>query len=147
LHAALPLVPLWLDEGLAEYYEVAAAKRAYDNEYLGTLRWSARLGVVPSLEKLEKKEDLEETGRSDYRNAWAWVHFLLHGSPEGREELIQYLADLQKGGSPGAMSDRLRRRLPLLEDQFTNHYRSWRKPPAIAARPQTVAPTPVLLNR
>ena len=34
LHAALPSVPLWLDEGLAEYFQEPRAKRAYDSRHL-----------------------------------------------------------------------------------------------------------------
>ena len=33
LHASLPMVPLWLDEGLAEYFEVAESQRAFDHPH------------------------------------------------------------------------------------------------------------------
>ena len=34
LHTSLPSVPLWLDEGLAEYFELPADQRAFDNPHL-----------------------------------------------------------------------------------------------------------------
>ena len=44
LHASLPMVPLWLDEGLAEYFEVPASDRAYGNPHMAkaSLEFSTR---------------------------------------------------------------------------------------------------------
>ena len=44
LHASLPVVPLWLDEGLAEYFEVPASERARGNSHLSKVTWAARFG-------------------------------------------------------------------------------------------------------
>ena len=79
LHGVLPIVPLWLDEGLAEYFEVPAAQRAFDHPHYESLRWNMRLGMVRSIESLEQRTDLAEMGAFDYRYSWAWVHFMLHG--------------------------------------------------------------------
>lgn len=49
IHAVLPMVPLWLDEGLAEYFEVTPAKRMYNSPHAFATRWNARLGIVPLL--------------------------------------------------------------------------------------------------
>ncbi len=125
LNAALPMVPLWLDEGLAEYFEVAPGLRREGSPHLRTVRWSARLGQAPRLEDLEKLGDLSQMGRSQYRNAWAWVHFLLHGPPEAREELVQYLADIQALTPPGQLSRRLRLRIADLDRAFADHFKGW----------------------
>jgi hypothetical protein len=122
LHASLPAVPLWLDEGLAKYFEVPAARRALDNPYLATVRENVRSGSTSSIEGLEKKSDLSEMGSAEYRDSWAWTHFLLHGPPEAREALTAFLADIQRGAPPGALSDRLRRRLPDLPGRFAEHF-------------------------
>ena len=53
LHASLPMVPLWIDEGLAEYFEVPREQRASGNPHLRTVRWAARLGSSPDMEALE----------------------------------------------------------------------------------------------
>ena len=125
LNAALPMVPLWLDEGLAEYFEVAAAERERSNPHMSMVKWGARFGQVPDLDHLEELRRLNQMDRSEYRHAWAWVHFLLHGPPEARKELQSYLADIQALAPPGQLSHRLRRRLPNLESQFGEHFKGW----------------------
>ena len=81
LHATLPMVPLWLDEGLAEYFELKAELRADDNPYLKLLRRSLRWKRPPSIQELETYTQLEQMGPQEYQDAWAWVHFMLHGPP------------------------------------------------------------------
>jgi len=128
LHASLPAVPLWLDEGLAEFFEVPADKRAFDNPHLSLpFKTEIQFGRVPRLSDLESRRDLAEMSAIDYRNAWAWVHLMLYGSPEAHEELTRYLAELAGGGEPGELGPRLTRRLPDLEQRFLRHFRSWRR--------------------
>ena len=123
LHAWLPSVPLWLDEGLAEYFEVPRDERAAKNPHLQAVRMLAASGQLPRLEDLEAIDDLERMGRGEYRHAWAWTHFLLHGPREAREEFLQYLADLEGGGDLGPLSERLRRRMPDLDRRLAEHFR------------------------
>jgi hypothetical protein len=123
LHTWLPGVPLWLDEGLAEYFEAPRDERAAGNPHLATVRAMIRYGQFPRLEELEKVQGIEEMGRDEYRDAWAWVHFMLHGPREAREELHRYLGDLSAGGDIGPLSERLRRRLPDLNRQVIEHFR------------------------
>jgi hypothetical protein len=122
LHTWLENVPLWLDEGLAEYFEVPRQQRAAGNPHLASVRTLVRFGELPRLEALEEMASLDEMGREEYRNAWAWTHFLLHGPPEAKAELLGYLADLQSGADAGPLSARLRRRLPDLERQLAAHF-------------------------
>jgi len=129
LHSALPLVPLWLDEGLAEYFEIPPGERAYDNPHLGKLRWNIRLGSVPDIEKLEELRGMGSMKQSDYRYCWAWVHFLLHGPPEAQDELRRYLADIKAHTPPGRLSERLAKRLGNLDQRFLKHFRSWKRKP------------------
>ncbi|HND50754.1 MAG TPA: DUF1570 domain-containing protein [Pirellulaceae bacterium] len=126
LHASVANVPLWLDEGLAEYFEVTPEQRASENPYLGTVRWHARFGQTPRLEDLEAITDLNRLGPTEYRHAWAWVHFLLHGPPEGRDELARYLTDLDSDSGPARLSGRLRRRWPELDRDFASHFKRWK---------------------
>lgn len=128
LHAALDVVPLWLDEGLAEYYEVEPEKRVYDHPHLGTTRWEVRFGRQKPLDALEEVTDLSAMGQAEYRRSWAWVHFILHGPPEAKDELARFLADIQAATPPGRLSARLRARIPKLEDRFAEHIRSWKAP-------------------
>ena len=124
-HASLPWVPLWLDEGLAEYFEPAEAEREHDSPHLTNLKWNLRLGLMPKLAALEGKHDLSDMGRREYMFAWGWVHFMLHGPAEARQELIGYLQALQWGTPAALLSVRLARRLPGLERRYAQHFRSW----------------------
>jgi hypothetical protein len=125
LHASLPLVPLWLDEGLAEYFEAPAEQRAYDSPHLSNLKWNLRLGLMPKLAALESKHDLSDMGRREYMFAWGWVHFMLHGPADARQELVAYFQELQWATPAAPLSVRLSRRLPGLERRYAQHFRSW----------------------
>ena len=123
LHASFETVPLWLDEGIAEYFEVPQNKRASENPHLATIRALLRQGTSPRLEALEGISDLKDMGRDEYRDAWAWVHFMLHGPREAHDELTRYLDELHSGSDPGKLSERLRRRMPDLTRRLADHFR------------------------
>jgi hypothetical protein len=127
LHASLPMVPLWLDEGLAEYFEVPPDDRAYENPHLSTLRWDLRLGNVPNIVRLEAKRDLADMSGTDYRHAWAWVHFMMHGPIEARDELVHFLGNIRVSTPPGKLSDHLERRLPDVNKRLVQHFKNWKR--------------------
>jgi hypothetical protein len=135
LHASLPMVPLWLDEGLAEYFEVPPGERPFRKDYLDKLKWNIRLGTLPRLVALEATRELTEMGEADYRHAWAWVHFMLHGPPAARAELLSYLADIRAHTPPGQLSERLERRLPGAERRLVDHLKRWPSRWPIAKQP------------
>jgi hypothetical protein len=126
LHNALPYVPMWLDEGLAEYFEVVAAKRSTGNPHLSSLKRSALFGWRPDIARLEAAEDLADMGADEYREAWAWAHFMLHGPPEIRQVLSDYLHDIQSGEEAGLLSERLVEVVPQAEIRLVEHIRHWR---------------------
>jgi hypothetical protein len=123
LNGWLPRVPLWLDEGLAEYFEVERDKRSSQNPHHEVVRSMIRGNQLPRLSELEGIESLDGLGRDEYRDAWAWVHFMLHGPRPAHDELVRYLADVESGVEPGRLSDRLRRRLPDLERRIAEHFK------------------------
>jgi hypothetical protein len=125
LHAVLPAVPLWLDEGLAEYFEVPAGERAFGNPHLAEIQRAVKLGWKPNLAALQARKEMPEMSARDYRDAWAWVHYMLHGGEEPRAVLHQYLSDLQAGVPPGDLGKNLRSILPDLEDRVVRHFANW----------------------
>ena len=127
LHAALEMVPLWLDEGLAEYFEVSEDKRPFDHPHLTAVKWNMRLGIVVPVASLEKKQSLAEMRRMEYRFSWAWVHFMLHGPPQAHRALIRFLADIQVARPPGQLSERLARRISHLDRRMVEHFKGWRR--------------------
>lgn len=126
LHTAFPVVPLWLDEGLAEYFEMPASDRAHHHPHLSKVTWSARFGSTPSLQELEQIGSLSNMGATQYRHAWAWVHFMLHGPAEAHAELVSYLTAIQSLSPPGVLSERLHSRIPDLDARFREHFRNWK---------------------
>lgn len=125
LHNALPYVPMWIDEGLAEYFEVVSSKRSSGNPHLSSLKRSILFGWRPNLAKLEAAEDLSDMGSNEYREAWAWAHYMLHGPPEVRQVLSDYLFDIQSGEAAGLLSTRLLEAVPQAEIRLVEHIRNW----------------------
>lgn len=128
LHSSLPFLPLWIDEGLAEYFEVAREQRASDHPHLRRTKLDARLILAwrPSLVKLEAVRDQSAMTTRNYRESWAWTHFLLHGPVEARATLARYLAELEAHEPPGPFSAKLRRIWSKPERQLTSHIKSWK---------------------
>ncbi|MFO0941745.1 MAG: DUF1570 domain-containing protein [Pirellulales bacterium] len=85
-------LPLWLDEGLAEYFELPKEKRFNQNGYVSDVAQRAAQGLVPSLMNLEKISNMSNFTDGHYRDSWAWIHFLLHRRQETRQLLIDYVA-------------------------------------------------------
>ena len=107
LHSRTKYVPLWLDEGIAEYFEVPAAERATGNPHLKEVR-PRRMAFVrrirasntlpgANLERLEALRTLDDMQSAEYAEAWAWVHFMIHGPEPVRQVLRRTIADLSNG--------------------------------------------------
>jgi hypothetical protein len=120
LHASLPHVPLWLDEGLAEYFEVPRPGDL-NSDYVPQLVAAFSTGFRGDLERLESLESVGQMQRPDYREAWAWIHYMLESSPDTRRILIEHLAALRRGEEPVPLSARLRAELPTLAARFRSH--------------------------
>ncbi len=122
LHNALPYVPLWLDEGLAEYFEVPTALRAEKRVRQDGIGGLLNRRIAP-LAELEAKRKLVEFDAAAYRDARCWIHFLLHGPPEAHAALEEFLATIPTGREPTPLSISLQRRLPDLDARFQKHFR------------------------
>lgn len=129
LHSVLPVVPLWLDEGLAKYFEVPASQRAFDHPYFDDpkWKWSLRLGMVRSIETLEKRAELHELDAADYRSSWAWVHFMLHGPQPAHQALVEFLSSYQHWTPAGDLSARLSDAVPQPKVQMIRHFKYWQQ--------------------
>lgn len=118
LHGVLPYVPIWLDEGLAEYFEVSANgrpeegraiswpklrrlrrdetkdPRATGSEWLPLIRERTSAGEIASLEELETLRSMDQMTQIRYADSWIWVNFLLNGPEEVRRFLPIYVSEL-----------------------------------------------------
>ncbi len=149
LHAAAADLPLWLDEGLAEYFEVEEGKAGLNAEHIARLPDDLASGWVPALPRLEAMKDVRRMGPRDYRESWAWVHFLLNGSPEGKTALLAYLNDLRHGGDVSPLSKRLAASLEDPVPGLVAHIsRARDQPPTVRLQgPETVTPRPPAKRR
>lgn len=108
LHAMVPGLPLWLDEGLAEFFEMPRGQNGLNRPHLDLLADMTRLnGWQPDLARLEKLTDAGQMQQVHYAEAWAWVYFLLHSEPERHELLTGYLNELRSQGVAEPLSRRL----------------------------------------
>lgn len=96
-------LPLWLDEGIAEYFEVAPVNRFDASKYVAEVQKLSEQGRVQSLKSLRQKNKLALFGDSEYRDSWAWVHFLMHRNAHTREILVRYLQEYHAPGNTGVV--------------------------------------------
>jgi hypothetical protein len=114
LHSVLKDVPLWLDEGLAEYYELPPSWNGLNRTHAQVL---LNNGVHPDLANLEKLSEVKEMDSDRYREAWAWVYLMLRGgNPKAKEVLLAYLHQLRTRPNPGPLQPRLAEAVPALDD-------------------------------
>lgn len=117
------MLPLWLDEGLAEYFEVQAESRFHGNGYLREIAGRCKRGFVPQMSHLESVQELSQFGDSQYRDSWSWVHFMLHRSGETRQMLIRYLQVSRDGSEQLPLSRQLDQLLPHAQIEYCQHFR------------------------
>jgi len=117
-------LPLWLDEGLAEYFEVPEASRLSGNPHLAQVIEGLDRDYVPSLSDLEQLGTIEQLGTNQYRDSWAWAHFLLHRKPQTRQHLVQQLAMHRKNQETLPLSRIIAIELPNWRAEFAEHFRS-----------------------
>jgi len=122
LHATLQTVPLWLDEGLAEYFEVGGSETGLPHlEHARSLRRHAAKNWAPSIARLEGIVDFQEFDCNDYAESWGWVHFMLHSDAQRKQILVDYLGDLRDAES----ADSILARLPTDRQMATHQLTSW----------------------
>jgi hypothetical protein len=134
LHACLNNVPLWLDEGLAEYFEVGGkTSGAPHREHVLELLAAREEGWNPNLFRLEVINDFRKLTQRDYAESWAWVHFMLHSEPEARQVLEEYIAGLTSTSTPRTLRPSLEKVFPQYYSQFVSHTEQLQAQVAIAA--------------
>lgn len=125
LTEACGTLPLWLDEGLAEYFETPREQRFAGSSHLKETRWRARLGQIPDLQRLESTQAMHEMGATEYRDAWAWVHFLIHRSQESRDLITAYLSRSTTVGTDYRFHTQISTVFSDCRQEFVAHFRSF----------------------
>jgi hypothetical protein len=118
LRGVLKEVPLWLDEGLAGYFELPPWQDGVNPQHLDALR---RVAFLPDMARLEKCKHVAEMEKPEYREAWAWVHLMLRSGPGAKKVLHDYLQALRADPNPGPLLPRLREALGEPEQALVDH--------------------------
>ncbi len=109
LHSVLPNLPLWLDEGLAEYFEMPRGQHGYHRLNLDDLLAASAEGRWrPDIRRLENLKSVAEMGRTEYAESWAWVHLLLETDTARQDLLHNYLIRLRRDAVSEPLSIHLR---------------------------------------
>ncbi len=142
LNSTLRHVPIWLDEGLAKYFETPPGERGFRNPYLKVAEEniSGFFSSPPSLARLEKLTRVDEMHAREYRESWSWVHFLIHYSRDTHYLLVRYLATLRKERQAGISTEeayKAQKKTPmkrLLDEnlegynkKYVEHFKNWDK--------------------
>ncbi|MSQ93801.1 MAG: DUF1570 domain-containing protein [Gemmataceae bacterium] len=119
LHSVLKNVPIWLDEGLAEYFEVPAGHNGVNAQHISAVRQAS--DVKFDLDRLEHLKEVHQMSPAEYHEAWAWVHLMLRSTPQAKQALLSYLQDLRVNPEPGPLRPRLAPAFVSLEQALQAH--------------------------
>jgi hypothetical protein len=109
VHAVLPSIPLWLDEGVAEFFELPRGDQGLHRDHVAHLSGRLLEGTWRAdIDRMEALESAAELSQDHYAEAWCWVHWLLRTTPDRRKLLQDYLTDLRRDPKTAPLSARLR---------------------------------------
>lgn len=94
-------LPLWLDEGLAEYFELDRESRIAPLKRSIEVLKNLKKGTVTTIDALSKSDSLEDFDDHDYLTSWAWIHFMMHRNVRTRGLLVRHLRELRAGNMLG----------------------------------------------
>ena len=99
MHASVRDLPLWLDEGIAEYFESPLGRGAKDLGHDSKFRDDVAAGWKPDLGKLMRISDIRSLTQRDYREAWSWVRLFLEDEPT-RKRFLACLSEYAGSDQP-----------------------------------------------
>lgn len=123
LHASCNHVPLWLDEGLAEYFEISIDNNvdSISTIHLQELLKAEAEGWSPNLFRLEMISNFEDLTARDYAESWGWVHFLLNHSAATRSLILDYVAELRDATTAPRLLQKLETAVPTYAGDLWDH--------------------------
>ncbi|MHB9081051.1 MAG: DUF1570 domain-containing protein [Pirellulaceae bacterium] len=124
LHTMVPHLPLWVDEGLAEYFEVPRGQQGLNPPHLEMLLRAAReQRWKPDMQRLEQLTSPSDMTQQDYAESWAWVHFILSNGQ--RSDLFRsYLARIRMTGAAPPLSQVLSTHDPQVSNMLLPYLQS-----------------------
>jgi hypothetical protein len=132
LRGAFGDLPLWLDEGLAEYFETDLGRPDVALPRLDSIAADFRGHWSPNLERLESLTDIRQMTQRDYREAWGWVHLMLNGPEPGKAILVRYLSQADRAETKARLRPRLAE-AKIEEDRLVKHLKALQTGPVASA--------------
>ena len=128
LHSVVDNLPLWLDEGLAEFLEVRRGLRGLNAAHVYLLSNELEKGRwQPDLKRLEQLQDPALLKQIDYAESWLWVHLLLTHPEVNSKPVIQaHLQQQIKTGQGFDISAAVEQEFPGAEALLLNHLQTLR---------------------
>ena len=128
LHSVVPNLPLWLDEGIAEYYETPRGTHGLNKPHVFLLNEAFRREEwEPDLARLESLEDPAEMTQLQYAECWLWIHMLLEGKASRPKLLQDQLARLRMSAESEPLSKFIGKELENREFILINHLKELAK--------------------
>lgn len=127
VNSVLREVPLWLDEGIAEFFETPPERNGLNLLHLDAIK---RRSEPVDLAALEKLDQVPQMGRPQYQEAWAWTHLMLRSTPQARAVLLGYLQSLRDPKPPAPLLPLLREVYPAPADALARHLAAHDQPAA-----------------
>ena len=137
LHSKIGRLPIWIDEGLAEYFEAPKAQRAYKEPYYSQIRKNVLYNVfapVPDLKKLENIKRMGDFLEVHYRNSWSWMNFMIN-DPARQKILGNYLVLCKKAderekeqGIFPSFTELLSNTIPKYKTEYKTYWKELKKP-------------------
>lgn len=124
LHGSLPYMPIWLDEGLAKYFELPTSAQGMQTGYRNGIVWRNRFRQSLRTKELEQLRQISDVRGEHYRDSWAWVYFCLHHSDDSRRFLQEYLQTIQREEVAGSFFNRFEQQFPQAHSQAIQLLRS-----------------------
>lgn len=122
LHSVVPNLPLWMDEGLAEYFETTRGSGGINRPHVKLLGDSIRdFDWRPDLARLEQILVASELTQLDYAESWLWVHFLLNEDAHTNSLICTSLAETRRTGRAEPLSAQLDSYLPDVNSRLIQH--------------------------
>ena len=118
LHSVLKSVPLWLDEGLAGFFELPPGQDGWNAAHAEAIHKSV---FQPDLARLEKMNKVSQMEKPEYRESWAWVHLMLRSNEKAKNALLAYVAELQTNPNPGLILPKLKEALLEPDAALVDH--------------------------
>jgi hypothetical protein len=124
LHSVVRNIPLWLDEGLAEYCEVPRGLGGVNRPHVQLLLERLdKQGWHPDIARLEHLSEPSTMNQNDYAESWAWTQFCLETTPERRALVQGYLHLLARGEKPAPLGQVIHQAEPNIDQLLIDHLR------------------------